>query len=154
AIRERQWLDRLPTPVRNEVLSLPEAKRPARIAELRREERQMRHEWTRPARPRAGGAPARPTKLQDFPLDVQQFLTLTLTPYLSAQEQEQPRQAEGKWPLLARTILKLADEHPILPPPAGRKGVTRFRGLPLDLQTALPRALLVKLNQWQKLKEK
>src|SRR5438034_209042 len=40
-VRDREWVERLPAKLRDEVLRLPAEKRPARVAELRQEERRQ-----------------------------------------------------------------------------------------------------------------
>ena len=53
---------------------------------------------------------------------------------LSAEEREELNAAEGKWPGLAHAILELSERHPVLPPPGGQDGVTRYRDLPPEFR--------------------
>jgi hypothetical protein len=48
AIRERQWIERLPRKVREELQKLSPQERTARLALLRKQERQQRLLWSRP----------------------------------------------------------------------------------------------------------
>jgi hypothetical protein len=134
-LREKEWVARLPARVRDEVRQLPANKRAARIAELRREERQQRQRARQALR--AGADGLRPTKLADFPPQVQTFIHEFLLPRLSVAEQELLRKAEGaSWPQLARTILELSERHPVLPPrPSGP--ITSFRDLPPEAKRML-----------------
>ena len=135
AIRERQWLGRLPRGLRDELDKLPPDRRAARIAALRREEKQQRREWQ-------GLGPAgdaiRPVSLSQFPKDVQEFVSHELQPRLSEREKEELRQANGKWPDLANAIHRLAGRHPVLPPlPSGK--IVMMSELPPSFRKMLPR---------------
>lgn len=46
-LQERQWIEKLPRKVREELDKLPAEKRAARIAQLREQERRQRREWRR-----------------------------------------------------------------------------------------------------------
>lgn len=48
AIRERQWIERLPRKVRDDLEKLPAEERSARMAVLHKQERQQRVLWSRP----------------------------------------------------------------------------------------------------------
>jgi hypothetical protein len=115
-IRARQYLDRLPLPVRQELLRLSPDQRAERIKKLRQTDRERRARWQRPPRYRPDAA-ARPARLADFPPEVQDFVKDVLQPRLSAAEKGRLRAAEGRWPQLARAILELAERHAVLPPP-------------------------------------
>jgi hypothetical protein len=47
-VRQRQWIDRLPKKVREDLLRLPKAEQLALVAKLRQEERQQRKLWQKP----------------------------------------------------------------------------------------------------------
>jgi hypothetical protein len=153
-LRQREWIDRLPAKLRDEVLKLPDDRRAARVAALRQEERALRLAWMaplqQPARPSTAKVPVakstnpppkpppptevpappqpRPLRLADFPDGVQEFVEQVLRPRLTAAEKKELAQAEGRWPDLARTIRKLADKYPVLPPlPSGE--ITEQTGL-------------------------
>jgi hypothetical protein len=137
-LRERQWVERLPAGVRAELDKLPtEAQRRQRIQQLRREADKQRIRWKRLA-PRDNQA-LRPVKLEQFLPAVQQFVEKALKPMLSAREKAQLDNAEGKrWPTLARLVLRLSEQHPVLPP-LGGKEVRNFGQLPPEVKRLLVR---------------
>src|SRR5262249_7061682 len=117
-LRERQWLDRLPRALRDEVQKLPPDQRPARIAELRQEERRRREEWQVAMRhwDELMQKRPQPARLEEFPAEVRSFVQETLLPMLSREERDRLQQAEGRWPHYPRTLVELSDKHPILLP--------------------------------------
>jgi hypothetical protein len=131
-LREQEWLERLPYKVREELLALPEEKRPEAIARVREEERQRQLAWQRTLRLRAAAAsrPGKPAALADFPPEVIAFVEDVLKPMLSPAELKRLDDADGQWPLLPLTILELSDKHPVLPPPVGMATVTAMKDLP------------------------
>jgi hypothetical protein len=150
ALRERQWLDRLPRRQREQLLLLPAEKRAERIAELRRKERDERRRW---AQPQPKAPQQRPRRVGELPADVQRFLHEQLWPRLSATERTQLRKAEGRWPDLPRTVLQLAERYPVLPAlPPPYVLVTRYENLPLRVRLALPRTALRSRGIWEELK--
>jgi hypothetical protein len=63
----------------------------------------------------------RPLRLSDFPPGVQSFIEQAIKPRLTPAEKEELARAEGRWPDLARTIRRLAEKYPVLPPlPSGK----------------------------------
>jgi hypothetical protein len=140
-IRERQWVERLPKRVREELLQLPPERRPARIALLRKEEQRHRREWRRGVRL---PPPARPTTLKAFPPEFQAFVQNVLTPQLSAGEKERLKKAEKKWPQFVRVLDRLSQDHPVLPPPRLGDPVVKYEQLPTAVQRDFPRVQLQK----------
>jgi hypothetical protein len=137
-VRQRQWIDRLPTGTRIDLLRIPDPKRRlARIAQLRALERMQRRQWQRPPQ-RRGLPPPRPRKLREFPTAVQRFVREKLQPRLTAREKDELKRAESKWPELARTILRLAAKYPVYPEPLPPgKAVKHFQDLPQKVKRAL-----------------
>jgi hypothetical protein len=138
AMREEEWIARLPKATRDQVRSTPADQRRALIAELRRRERERAQEWqlaiknwdeliqNRP----------QPSRLTEFPADVQNYVSKVLIPMLNQAEKDRLELAEGRWPLYPRTLVELADKHvPQLPGP--NTGPTRFQDLPEDLRQRL-----------------
>jgi hypothetical protein len=170
SLRQREWIDRLPAKLRDEVLALPKERREDRVAKLRQEERALRQLWMSPLRPAAppsvakGPAPEgpgpkrpgpekpgvkepvpppiavpvqqRPLKLAEFPAGVREFVEHAIKPRMTPAEKEELVKAEGgRWPDLARTIRRLADNHPVLPPlPSGP--ITS--GLQVQVRASIP----------------
>ncbi|MFO0928901.1 MAG: hypothetical protein U0736_18085 [Gemmataceae bacterium] len=127
-LRAEEWLSRLPAKVRDELRQLPPEQQTARVLQWRRDERRQRHEWARINQPREGEV-ARPTRLADFPVEVQRFVETALLPQLTIEEREKLRKADGRWPELVAVVRELADLHPVLPPlPSG--AITRWQELP------------------------
>jgi hypothetical protein len=147
-IRERRLIEQLPGRLRKEVLSLPVEKQAQRLKDLRREEREFRRSlrppWLRPG--------YRPTQTADFPPEVKRYLEKNLKPRLSEQEKGQLARAEGQWPLLVQTVVRLAEKHPFLPPlPSPRKAIVRWVDLPEELKTEVP-AWQLQQKAWRSVK--
>src|SRR5262245_33813195 len=140
-IRDKQWVKRLPGKVQEELEKLPEDKRPERIAELRGAERQRRLDWfwASHLRDLASLKRARPTRLPEFPPEVRLYYNSTLRHILPEKELQRLRDAEGNWPLYARTLSKAMETPPPeLPGFADAKvWPTRFADLPGDWKAAL-----------------
>lgn len=130
-LRERQWMDRLPQKVREELLKLPLDQRSARASELRRQQRQQRKLWQRPLPVAAIPRPVKqPTKLSEFPRDTQNFVEKNVLPRLTAEERKQYEKAAGQADFVP-TVKRLAAKHPVLPPlPSPHPPVTRYENLP------------------------
>jgi hypothetical protein len=141
-IRDKQWVKRLPRQVQEDLAKLPADQRPARIAELRQEERQRRLDWFWASHSRDASAlkRARPTRLQEFPPEVRYYYGTALNRILSREKKDRLREAEGNWPLYARTLAKIMEtpppELPGFPDPA-KPWPTRFMELPQDWKMVL-----------------
>jgi hypothetical protein len=140
-IRERQWVDRLPKAVREELAELPPERRPARIAALRKEEQRHRREWRRGLRL---PPPFRPTQLKAFPVEFRAFVENELTPRLSPREKQELKKAETKWPQYVRTLDRLSREHPVLPPRRPAGAVINYDQLPAEVKRDFPSAQIQK----------
>jgi len=149
-IKERQLIERLPVRVREDLQAVPEERRTAEIARLRQEERQRRQPWLNLLRQRYGppARPARPTRLREFPDDVQTFVSNTLLPRLSNEERDHLKKAEGKWPDYPRLLQELAEHHPVLPPLHGSVGYLRYKDFPSEIKSMLPRKRPETQGQW------
>ena len=140
-IRDKQWVKRLPRQYQDELAKLPNDKRTERITELRHEERQRRLDWfwTSHARDAAALKRARPTRMSELPPEVRNYYYFTLSHVLSKAERERSQDAEGNWPLYARTLAKAMGA----PPPKlpgfndGRGWPTKLMDLPMDWRRAL-----------------
>jgi hypothetical protein len=127
-IRERQFLERIPTPEREKVEKLSPKKRRAEIARMRRAERTQRRQWTGLFRVRR----LAPKRMSDLPREVREFVADELLPRLTAAEKKKLAQAQtpgGRGPKLTRLLVELSERHPVLPPgPGGR--ITGPKDLP------------------------
>jgi hypothetical protein len=152
AIRERQWLERLPRRLRQELADLPEAERARRVEQLRKDEQRQRREWQKPLKPRSEPRSLRPANLRDFPEEVQHFVRKVLEPALDEKELARLRRAEGKWPDLPRTLEDLTQRRLSLPPL--RSGpIKSWDNVPEKARLVLPRLTLQKRGQWEKLQQ-
>jgi hypothetical protein len=128
--RERQWVERLPRKVREELDKLPPEGRAPRMVQLREQERQQRKLW----RSGVGGGlrPKQPTRLADFSPQAREFVQKHLLPHLTVEEKVKYDAALGQ-PGFPQTVKELAKNHPVLPPLPG-KAITRFKDLPEKAQ--------------------
>jgi hypothetical protein len=133
-------LQRQPQKLRDELARLPEDQRNEKIAEQRKEERLRIAAWMRALRVRSEAHPDKPVRASDFGAEGERYVNEVLRPQLTAEEAGQLKMADGKWPYYTRTVLDLADKHPVkLPGPA--KGIARHYDLPDDYRTALTPAV-------------
>jgi hypothetical protein len=145
-IRDRQWVSRLPKGQQDYVWKLKPEEQPREIARLRQADRVRRLEWfwSTHARDEAALKRARPTRIAEFPPEVQFYFWQTLNHLLRQQDRKRLQSAEGHWPLYAQTLAQLVAENPFtLPgmPNRGTDGVLwprYYRQLPKALQDALP----------------
>jgi hypothetical protein len=153
-IRDRQFMERLPERVRQDLLALPEDRQRERLRQLRQEEQQRRRELRRLARlPLPAGSARPPTSMKELPPDVHAHVQDRLLPRLSPQENQRLHAAEGKPAVFMPTLAALNAAHPYLPPsPTGR--VVRYVDLPWGAKIHLPKGKLERSGQWKALAEK
>jgi hypothetical protein len=142
SIRDQQWVTRLPRKEQEELAKLSPDKRAAKIAELRRNERQRRLDWFWFSHERDAGAlkRARPTRIQEFPPEVRLYFFASISRALSDADRKRLANAEGNWPLYARTLAQIMDRpSPVLPGfyEFGKFWPKRFAELPRDWKLAL-----------------
>jgi hypothetical protein len=139
-IRERQWIHRLPKAVQEDLQKLSADQQRTRIAELKKEERKRREEWQVAIRTWNELTQNRPpiTHLDDLTPPVKTFVHESLFPLLTPEEKNRLLQAQGKHPLFLRTLVEVADNHPITLP--GSPGPATFEQLPPEVQTRLTNA--------------
>jgi hypothetical protein len=130
-LREQEFVRRLPKAVRQHLDQLSAEMRALQLARLRVEERQMRQAWDPDGRhgPRFAPAPDRPVRAADLSPEALTYLREVLTPMMSEKDKSELKAADGKWPLYARTLLDLAEKHPVVLPgtPAGPTSVKDLR---------------------------
>jgi hypothetical protein len=127
ALRDRQWIERLPQKVRADLDKLPNDARPAATARLRDQERQQRLVWKRPLN--VAPHPRQPSRPADLPVEVRNFIDKQLVPHLTPEEKRQYNAALGHWPEFPHAVKELAKHHPVLPP-LPHKAIVRFEDLP------------------------
>jgi hypothetical protein len=145
-LREREWVAQLPRALRERVGNTPEgAERAVLIAQLRKQERDRRAEWLRALHQRTEAfmPDSQPSRLTDFPAEIQEFVRKSLLPALGEEERKRLAAVEGHWPAYPRLLVQLADRHPAVLPPgaADQVGPTRPNHLPKDLRERLLRKL-------------
>jgi hypothetical protein len=150
ALRERQWIERLPQATRAELQHLQSnpPRYEARLSELRKQERERRAEWREAIQHWDQLTQKRPqlNRLQDLRPEIEAYLKESLLPMLGPAEREHLKQAreaaqtQGRWGLFLTAVLELAEKHPVRLPPSPRQGTTRFAQLPRGLQMRLEKA--------------
>jgi hypothetical protein len=144
-IREREWIKRLPKATREELQKLPADQQSVRVTQLRQEDRKRREEWQFAIRNWSELVQSRPqmARIEELTPEVKIFVEEALRPLLTADEWNRLLQSQGKNPLFLRTLVELADKHPMKLPPGTVIGPTRFEELPSELQ-----ARLTKVKDW------
>jgi hypothetical protein len=133
-LRDRDWMKYQPKALRDEYARLQGDARLELVKKLRLDERQSRLNWQFAARfwkQLEQGTPL-PSRLADFPADVNTYVAEYLRPMLSKEEEDRLENAQGHWPLYPLTLVELADKHP--PALPGPKGPKSFAELPTDVK--------------------
>jgi hypothetical protein len=123
-LREQDWVRRFPKAQRDLVARLPEREHSAMIRKIRQERQRQKDGWRLAARfwDELMKKSPLPARLADMSRDVQTFFDEYLKPCLSPAELASLAAAEGRWPDYPRTLVELADRHPLaLPGPTGPK---------------------------------
>lgn len=140
-LRAEQWLTQQPLAVRNELAKLSAEQRYGRIRQLREEEHNRRFDWVIARRfwGEINTDKPLPSRLDDFTgrefNDLATYVKEYLSMVLSNEEKTRLREAEGKWPLYPRTLVQIADAHPLALP--GPRGPTHFMELPAEVRKRL-----------------
>ena len=132
ALKQQQWLDRLPRQVREGVLKLAPDKRAERIRELRQQEMRQRVLWQQVVVLAGKGASIpKPRNFNDLPPDVRKFFSDFVNPRLSLAERNEIARSSGRgWPEFVRVIAMLSDRYPVLPPKFAGSPITNYHQLP------------------------
>jgi hypothetical protein len=140
-IRDRQWVSRLPKKQQDYLGKLPPEDQPKEIARLRQIARVRRLEWFWAEHPRDEAAlkRVRPTRLAEFPPEVQFYFGQSLQ-HVLRDDRRRLRSAEGQWPLYARTLAELVEKHPFTLPgwPEPGSWPCYYQEFPADVRKALP----------------
>lgn len=137
-LRENEWLERQPKKIREELAKLDGEPHGQRLQEVRAEERKRRQEWQIAVRFWGDVLADKlmPTGLADLHPDDQVFVKEYLRPRLSPEEKARLDEAEGHWPLFPKTLVELADRHPMALYNLDH-GPDQFRKLPKEVQAIL-----------------
>jgi hypothetical protein len=136
-LRQQEWTRRLPRAQRDKVTQAKGEERGKLLLQYRRGH-QMRHRQWKMAFQHWDeliNKKPMPSRLADFPADVQTYVNDILLPMLTAEEKTRLEKAEGKWPMYPYALVALADKHPMALP--GVNGPTSFKALPVDVQNHL-----------------
>jgi hypothetical protein len=155
-IREQEFIRRLPRKEREELLQLADEARAEKLAQLRDTERDLRRAMVAAGNTRPGARTNRPVRPADLSPEAREYIDKSLRPQLSDEEKKRLKDAEGKWPLFARTLLDLAEQHPVrlLGSPYGPTQPAQLKGEAKTAYATLrtkPGALAIvqnKVGQW------
>lgn len=133
-LRERQWVKRLPKAQADKLANTPEPARADLLKKWRQEELDERLDWQVAQRREnwehiLRNPAAIPTRTDQMPEDIREAFDKSLRPLLSRDEEKQLKDAEGKWPRFPRTLVELADMHPVAV--LGPIGPTAMKDMPL-----------------------
>lgn len=128
-IQEREWIERLPRKMRDDLEKLPPKERAAYTIQLREQERQQRILWLRPLG--SSGTLRQEARLAELPPEVKKFVEKELLPHLTPEERKQYDSVQGHAPDFGQKVKELAKRHPVLPPlPPPHKPIEHFDDLP------------------------
>jgi hypothetical protein len=138
-LREQEWTRRLPRAYRDKVTRAKGEERRSLLLQYRKAQ-QMRHRQWKMAFQHWDELIKKqpmPSRLVDFPPEVQTYVSETLRPKLTAEERTRLDKAEGKWPMYPYALVTLADKYPMALP--GVNGPTNFKALPTEVQNSISR---------------
>src|SRR5262249_15234095 len=112
-LREREWVNRLPLAVREELGKLTPAGRHDRLAELRRQEQQWRDAWREALKNWNDvlNRQQQAARLKELIPQVKVYVREFLYPALGTGERKRLLETEGQGLVFARTLVELADKH-------------------------------------------
>lgn len=144
-IKERKWINSQPKDTRDKLASLKDPERAELIAQLRKEDRLRRQAWAQAAPfVRELDKNPMPTRVGEFPREIQEYYFEYLKPRLPKEEVEKLNKVEGQWPKYLQTLIEVAQAYP-----CALKGVDGPRGL-----KELPREVEKRLRNNKKLAPK
>jgi hypothetical protein len=132
-LREQQWIKDQPKAIRDKIDKAQGDARKALIAKEKEGERQRRLEWVIASRfwNELESRRPLPAKFGDLPQAVQNYINSYLKLFLSPEENEQLKKAEGQWPQYPMKLVELASKHPAALP--GALGPKSRAELPMDV---------------------
>jgi hypothetical protein len=135
-IRLKQWQDRLPLAVQEQIRNTPEDQRPALLAKLQEQDRRRRRDWEIAMQHWEDlQRPVGPARLSEFSVEVRRYVKEVLEPVLTEDEKNRLKQVDGLWPFFPRTLVDYAERRPMLSP--GYPTPRRFEELPEEWRQAL-----------------
>jgi hypothetical protein len=138
-LRDRQWIDRLPTAKRKQIVDAPTPeKKGVLLAQFRGEDQNRRLEWQKVGAPREDVPLKKGPVLHrvDLPPEIKHYLDTKLDLVLSDNDKKRLKDAEGKWPQFGKVLRDLIEKHPLtLPGPT--TGISTHQALPGSVQRKL-----------------
>ncbi len=149
--RDREWMQGQPKAHRDQWAKLQGEARGKFVAKLRLEERQKHQRWEIAQRfwKELETQKLLPCRLSDFVVDfkgkgkeptkvnrVETYVNDYLKPYMTLQEEEQLREAEGHWPDYPMALVEIASRRTPAMPPQGKEP-RNFNDLPRPIKKAL-----------------
>jgi hypothetical protein len=116
AIREKQWVSRLPKYQTDGIAKTPEKDRPDLIRKLWQADQEDRADWQVMVRSWDGivrNTLPQPSRFDQLPDDTREYFDKNVKPLLSREEEKQLKDTEGRWPRYPRMVVELADAHPL-----------------------------------------
>lgn len=136
ALRRTQWAAQLPEPQRQQVERLPAPEREELTRRLRAEELARQLEWDLAERYWDSlNRPKVPQRLADLVVPVQSFVRDYIRPQLTPEEERLLDSSQGSG-LFLFVLMQLLDKYPVLLP-GPKDGPRYFKDLPRDLQEQL-----------------
>jgi hypothetical protein len=156
--RDREWMAQQPKVQREKWDVLKGDARTEFVAKLHKEARQKHAQWVIAQRfwKELESKQVMPTRMSDFALEnkkkdkdapkmvnkVETYFNAYVKPYMTAQEEEQLREAEGRWPDYPLALVEIASRRtPALPP---AKALGKFNDLPAPIRLKLTDAKAAK----------
>lgn len=130
----RRFVARQPKAVRAVLEELNGKARDEFLENLRAQDRKRQEEWILASRawPELVNGTPLPSRLTEFPPQIQSYVQEYLRHFLSKEEWDKLEKSQGHWPLFPRTLVDLAEQHPpALPGPTGPR---QFDELPAAVQ--------------------
>jgi hypothetical protein len=116
ALRDKQWLKRLPKAQADKIANAPEKERAELLKKFRAEELEEHLDWLAIQRNwdvLMRNPQALPSRLDMLSDETREIIEKSLRPLLSKEEEKILKDAEGKWPRFPRVLIELADQHPL-----------------------------------------
>lgn len=147
-LREQQWIKRLPKAQRELIAKTKDKERIDLVKKLWDEDWEQRADWQVAARYAEllgkKDAPL-PVRLDMLPDGTRKYVSESLLPLLSKEEERRLKDAESKWPRYPRVLVELADSHPLSV--LGPIGPIHMSDLHLQVQDMVKKGALKKVKE-------
>jgi hypothetical protein len=150
-LREQEWIRNQPQAVQAELQKLQGDAYAKRLAELKRDERQRKLEWTVAGRfwNELETKQRLPTRVEELPQTarepMREYVREYLLPALTDEEKDRLEKAKGQWPQFPMTLVAIAAKYP--PALPGTHGPKSLKELPQDIRVLLMKDERVKVKK-------